>query len=240
VSGTILNALDGMGVPAVNLTLRRGINVSTGSTTDSVATGSDGTYRLDALNAGHYTAEATVAGFTTLYFPIRCVGGSATDNQDGTMTPTMSGTETRFVLTWGARPNDLDSHLTGPRPGMMATERFHIYYGERSYSEANTIYTLLDHDDTSAYGPETVTVRAEICGVYRYSILDFSNQSDETSTALSLSGATVQVYRASTMVTSFHVPSNRRGNLWTVFEMLDGVIAPINRVSFLENTSELP
>jgi len=47
---------------------------------------------------------------------------------------------------------------------------------------------------------------------------------------LSLSGATVRVYRGDTLVQTFHVPPMRDGYQWTVFEMEGDVIRPINTI----------
>lgn len=112
----------------------------------------------------------------------------------------------RIVLSWGAIPRDLDSHLLGFAPG------FHLYYSNPRSGNA-----ALDVDDTTAFGPETVTVNSWSSGFYRYYIRDFSNGGNSSSTALANSGAVVQFYWGSDSVEVFQVP-NAPGYLWHVFD----------------------
>jgi hypothetical protein len=123
------------------------------------------------------------------------------------------------VLTWGASPNDLDSHLTGPNAD---GSRFHVYYASRG-SLTLAPFAKLDVDDVSGFGPETMTITQMNAGTYRYSVHDFSNRSSATSTALRSSGAKVQVYTPAGLAQTFFVP-NQAGTLWTVFE-LSGTLA---------------
>ena len=116
----------------------------------------------------------------------------------------------RIVLRWGYTPSDLDSHLYITNNGSS----YHVYYGrkEPSGSQAN-----LDVDDTSSYGPETVTV-VDIFekGIYTYGVHNYSNNSSSTSTALANSGATVEVYFGEVLYGTYSVPSGA-GTYWNVF-----------------------
>jgi hypothetical protein len=60
---------------------------------------------------------------------------------------------------------------------------------------------------------------------------DYSNRNEEYSVALSNSSAQVRVYQGSTLISSFNVPSNTEGTLWTVFELSNGQITPVNSLS---------
>jgi carboxypeptidase family protein len=231
VSGKILNALNGIGVGGLTVSLREGINVTTGIIVATTSTGSDGSYSFTNLYAGNYTAEVSGTGYNTTYFTITCIGGTTTANQDATITPILSSGETRIILTWSATPRDLDSHLTGPLPDGT---RFHMYY---PYAEANLgspwpEYVTLDLDDVTSYGPETITIYQQIDGVYRYSVHDYTNGNSSSSTALSNSCAQVRVYRGSDLVATFNVPFNQGGTLWTVFELSGVEITPINTMSY--------
>jgi hypothetical protein len=244
VSGKIVNALDGTGVGGLSINLRAGINVTTGLIVATTTTQSGGFYSFRALNAGYYTAEVSGSGYNTTYFTVICIGGMTTANQDATITPILSSGETRIILTWGATPSDLDSHLTGPLPDGT---RFHMYWwhaelcesGCSGYGSPWPEYVKLDKDDTSSYGPETATVYQQISGTYRYSVHDFTNRWSSYSTALSNSGAQVRVYRGSNLVETFNVPSNQEGTLWTVFELSGDAITPINTMSYESYSSDI-
>ena len=54
-------------------------------------------------------------------------------------------------LTWGAEPEDLDSHT------LAANRDEHIFYGQPGELAANP-YVALDVDDTSDFGPEITTI----------------------------------------------------------------------------------
>jgi len=115
----------------------------------------------------------------------------------------------RVVLNWGATPSDLDSHLVYPGN--------HVYFIDKQGAEAN-----LDVDDTTSYGPETITIERKHDGErYIYAVHDYSNREDMNSTALSRSGAKVFVYVGQTLVRTYYVPANKKGNLWQVFAVTE-------------------
>ena len=93
------------------------MNATTGSIVSTTTSDVNGYYYFDGLDAGNYTAELIKTGWATTYFSIICIGDLTKDNQNGTITPLLAEDETRIVLTWGATPDDLDSHLTGPIAG---------------------------------------------------------------------------------------------------------------------------
>jgi len=231
VSGRILSALSGAGVQGITVDLRSGMNSISSPITASTVSGSDGGYRFSNLAAGNYTAEIRASGYVTTHFGIICLGGQEIGNQNAVITPILPPGQKRIVLTWGATPSDLDSHMTGPLPG---GSRFHMFY---PYAQSNSgspwpAYVTLDLDDVTSYGPETTTLLQEIPGVYRFSVHNYSNRGSANSTALSSSGALVRVYREGGLLASFPVPTGQGGTLWTVFEMENGVIRPINSFSY--------
>lgn len=137
----------------------------------------------------------------------------------------------RIVMKWGATPNDLDSHLTGP--AVSGSGRFHTYYSARnyytngSYSSTNLVdYAAeLDYDVTSSYGPEITTIHRYTPGDYYFYVHDFSNKSSTNSTAMSTSGVTVSIYQGSSNTlyklddgtdACFNIPSSRIATLWGV------------------------
>lgn len=127
----------------------------------------------------------------------------------------------RVVLTWGASPSDLASHLVGPNAS--STTRFHLYYEYKDIGAAGTDswQADLDYDDRTAFGPEVVTIRQFVPGTYYFYVHNFSNRGTSDSTVLSNSGAKVQVYRGNepTPINEFTVTQNQVGTYWNVFEL---------------------
>jgi hypothetical protein len=228
ISGTISSALDGNGVSGLTINFRKGVNVTSGNIVKSSTTEADGLYTASDLEAGSYTGEIFGSGYQTNYFTVVVLGGGTNDEQNGTINPILVEGEIRIVLTWGTSPSDLDSHLTGPISN--SSERFHVYFGELG-SINGSPYSNLDVDDTSGEGPETVTIRKQLSGVYRYYVHDFSNGGSTSSRALADSSAKVKVYKGSGLVAEYNVP-NKEGTLWSVIEISGNQIKPINTVSY--------
>ncbi|HSC69082.1 MAG TPA: tetratricopeptide repeat protein [Cellvibrio sp.] len=115
----------------------------------------------------------------------------------------------RIVLNWGASPKDLDSHIVYPDN--------HVYFSEMVGADAQ-----LDVDDTTSYGPETITLARKHDGErYVYAVHDYSN-GDNPGLFLSKSSAKVFVYVGQTLIRTYYVPANQVGNLWTVFAITEG------------------
>ncbi len=116
----------------------------------------------------------------------------------------------RIVLSWGATPPDLDSHLW--------YNNAHVYFSKKEGPQAN-----LDVDDTDSYGPETITIEEKKPGTeYYYAVHDFTNIDHPHANALSQSEAKVFVYVGQSLVKTYYVPKNKTGNLWTVFKITAG------------------
>jgi hypothetical protein len=132
----------------------------------------------------------------------------------------------RIVLSWGAKPRDLDSHLVYPGN--------HIFFSAQQGDKAN-----LDVDDTDSYGPETITVNTKKHGQkYIYSVHDFINKNDGgRSRQLSdFSDAKVFVYIGSTLIRTYYIPKGKLGNLWTVFYIDgDGEFHDVNKFGTAES-----
>lgn len=113
----------------------------------------------------------------------------------------------RIVLSWGENPEDLDSHIAYPGN--------HIYFAEKEGTDAD-----LDVDDTDSYGPETITLHKKRYGeTYVYAVHDFTNRDNPSSKALAGSQAKVFVYVGQSLVRTYYVPKEQRGNLWKVFRI---------------------
>jgi hypothetical protein len=130
----------------------------------------------------------------------------------------------KIVLTWGAEPRDLDSHLSTPS---MEGSSYHVYYASRG-SANSAPYVWLDLDDTSGYGPETIWFERFYPGTYVYSVYLYSGTG-----TLNTSQAHVEVIGSNGVVRSFNVPAAGSGLWWNVFS-IDGAtrtITPINTLS---------
>ncbi|MEM7658672.1 MAG: carboxypeptidase regulatory-like domain-containing protein, partial [Bacteroidota bacterium] len=192
--GKVTDAFTGQGLAGVVLQVRSGNNNSSGQVLATTSTSISGFYQIANLPAGNYTVEATKVGYISDYFFAICLGNRTTGQQNGSLTPELPNDEVRIVLTWGATPSDLDSHLTGPLEG---GNRFHVYWLNRNPSGAQA---NLDVDDITSFGPETITILEQSPGVYRYSIHNFSNLNETNSSALAYSGARVRVFFGSTEI----------------------------------------
>ena len=169
-SGTITDALTGEGVPNVEISVVKGKNNSSGEVIDTITTDDAGYYSVE-LPGGNYTLLLSAEGYVSTTKNIVVIGDSEKPNQNATITPELEEEEMRIVLTWGEEPSDLDSHLTGPK---VDGGRFHIYWSNKVYKDAETEVNL-DKDDVSSYGPETITVINQVAdGTYKYNGLLFS------------------------------------------------------------------
>jgi hypothetical protein len=229
IEGVVSNASNGQPISNVNLLLRKGMNVKTGTILATANSSYNGSYRFNNISAGNYTIEVAKDGYITSYFSVVCIGNQTTSNQNVSITQDLLNDEIRIVLEWGATPRDLDSHLTGPIPN--SSSRFHIFYGFKNYYFDNELYSNLDYDDVSSYGPETITINVQTSGTYRYSVHDYTNRYSSNSNALALSSAKVKVYQGANLLNTFNVP-NTDGTLWTVFEIDGNRISPINSMSY--------
>ncbi|RKZ53384.1 MAG: hypothetical protein DRR08_27400 [Candidatus Parabeggiatoa sp. nov. 2] len=228
-TGQLLNAFNGQGVSNATLNIRSGINVTSGTLVATTTTDSQGNYRLD-LPGGNYTIEALINGYTSTYFPIVCIGNHTADNQNASITPTINAGEIRIMLTWGARPLDLDSHLLTPNIG---GGRYHIYFRSRG-RQSSAPYAQLDVDDVNSYGPETITIYQSHPGTYHYFVYNFSG-----SPAMTTSGAKIEVYSATGLVKSYNIPLSGTGRYWNVFSYngSTGEITTVDQISSVAPTA---
>lgn len=228
-SGEITNALDGSKINGATLSLREGINVTTGPIVFTTTTDVNGGFIFSDIPAGHYTAEVSKDSYTSNFYSIIVLGGETRGNQNSSLTPIVIAGETRIVLTWGQTPSDLDSHLKTP-------SNHHVFYSNKIPSGAGA---NLDLDDTSSYGPETITITEEQNGTYTYYVHDYSNKGSSSSSVLSESQAVVKIYQGSEIVATFNVP-NINGTLWKVFSIENGTIVPINNMYYESSSTNVP
>ncbi len=225
VSGTITDAVTGSAASGAVINLYAGINTTSGSIVATATTDASGAYTF-TVAGGQYTAQVSKSGYTTATFTVVALGASTRPNQNFSITPNVSSSQIRIVLTWGARPYDLDSHLNVP----LGSGSAHVYFSHRGSSTASP-WAALDRDDMSSYGPETITIYAEQPGDYCYYVHDYSDRSSASSTALASSGAVVKVYIGPSLAATYNVPGGG-GTLWKVFKLNGTTITPINSMLY--------
>jgi len=259
ISGTIQDAVDSSVVVSdVTLSIRSGMNTTSGTIIKTAITDSSGNYSLSSMSAGWYTIQFSKTGYITGNFNVYSCG--SVGNQNSQISTSLADGTMRIVLHWGASSGlgVVDSHLTGPD---NVSGRFHIYWpnSKRKFFYYTNDYTCsgctasqksdnvtLDQDDTSAPGTETITIPTDSWrnGTYRYSAHYYGATTSgwssgfASSTLLSQSGTTVTVYYGSTEPRTYNVP-NSAGNLWTVFT-IDGsskVVTTVNNMSAVAGTS---
>ena len=234
IGGVITNSVNGVGIPNVKLTIRKGWNKLTGEVIDTVYTNSSGGYTV-RLPLGNYTVAMECANFVSNHINV-AVTANGNDNCNGVMTPDSNSTvelgDMRIVLTWGDSPRDLDSHLWGPT--VDGSDWYHIYYMNMRYNYNGERAAFLDVDDISYYGPETTTIYDMTPnGTYSFYVHDYTNKYVTASRILANSGAKVQVYMGEELIGQFHVPTSGVGNTWHVFDFdaERGILTGVNTFS---------
>lgn len=185
---------------------------------------SNGVYTITNIPPGNRTLSATKTGYIT-YKDSMYLGFNPTTTYNLTISPVLGAGQIRAVLTWNVDPHDLDSHLWTPNGSR-------IFF----YAKGNCLFTpfaCLDVDDTSSYGPETITIKQRLPGTYTYAIHTYAGYGSIAQT----SNARVKVYIGSQSYV--FTPPACTGSLcstyrwWHVFTIngANGQITPINRYS---------
>ncbi len=91
----------------------------------------------------------------------------------------------------------------------------------------------MDRDDTSSYGPETVTLTLRVDNnvTYKYYVYDYTNGGSSSSMAMSFSEAKVEVYSSKGKIKEFTIAPNQYGTRWNVFEIMNGNIISVDEVN---------
>lgn len=224
IYGSIKDALTGQVVSDVSIKISKGW--STEASADSADSECVAEEKTDAngeyshrkktvmgvdfgLDAGNYTVTISKEGYISTTFNVTIVGGQDMEF-NSSITPIGAENVYHIVLTWGLQPRDLDSHLNAT----YQDSRDHIYYSDKYGYYAN-----LDVDDTTSYGPETITIEdiTKYSGDIMYSVHDYTNRYSDSSTGLATSGAVVKVYRGGRLLETYYVPSDKQGTVWNVF-----------------------
>ncbi|HGY09205.1 MAG TPA: hypothetical protein ENK37_04000 [Oceanithermus profundus] len=224
VTGTVVDATTGRPVArALACFVYRGHVTSVCDSTSNT-----GEFQLQNLPEGDQAVEVSKAGFASARESVRLVGGTTATLQI-TLNPQLSSGEYRVVLTWGENPSDLDSHLWVPQRAGY----YEVFYPSNSRGDCSgPPYACLDVDDTTSFGPETVTIAQLQSGTYRYAVHWFAGAGSWAG-----SRAVVKVYDAGGLIASYTAPANSSepgaGSLrwWYVFDLEGGTLLPKNTLS---------
>ncbi|XME02264.1 carboxypeptidase regulatory-like domain-containing protein [Lachnospiraceae bacterium C1.1] len=220
ITGKVIDASVGNDTPLQDaiVRIRRGLNNTNGSyladedgNTIVILTNEDGEYEFSDLPYGYYTVEAALAGYSSGYRSI-VVNEAEETVENIIITQFLTDGLLSVTLTWGETPYDLDSHLVGPTPGGTT---FHTWFSDLNRYEGSTLVADLDHDDTTSYGPEKTTVRANADGIYYFFVHNYSNEA-----LLSASGAKVWLYIGDELRGTFSIPTaacSTSDIYWNVF-----------------------
>ena len=232
-SGTIVDTATGESMEGVQLTFNPGWNnfdeqtggALWGQSLATTTTDNQGHYEVH-LPLGYYTVVLTYDQYLDSAFNIVIQEG-ATDNQNGTITPLVTGNAGEgylVTLTWGENPSDLDSHVQGTRSDGGS---FHVYYIQKNFDENGTTVCNLDYDDTTSYGPEHITLKPDTSQPYYYYVYRFAG-----SGTVGTSSAKVTVHRGNVLVREFNVPVNQGGgDYWNVFAIVNNQLIVRDTIS---------
>ena len=214
---TLKDALNGNVVTNGYVKVREGQNNKTGDVVQEVTNDGNSSVNI-SLYPNTYTVEVGANGYTHSFNTVTILG-DVNGTYEFSITPVLSADQVRVVLSWGENPSDLDSHLVRTTNG---NQDYHVYYSNMRPANADA---NLDTDDTSSYGPETVTINnLNSASTYKYYVHDYSNGGNHSDEVFKTSGAKVDVYYGDQSRT-FYVP-NENGNAWKVFEIVNGEIVP--------------
>ena len=229
-SGKVVNSLTGAGAPGVTLTIKKDWNSADEESeiVKTAITDENGNYSVE-LPLGNYTVIATKEGYTSSSFNIIVQEGT-TSNQNGTITPLITGDNYLITLTWGENPRDLDSHVEGT---LSNGSKFHVYYSHKSQYDSDIEVCNLDYDDTDSYGPEHITLNTTNDTPYYYYIYKYAG-----SGTVGNSGAKITIEQGNTLIAEFNVPTDLGGeDYWNVFAIKNGELIIRNTITSSADTS---
>ncbi|HOV94759.1 MAG TPA: carboxypeptidase regulatory-like domain-containing protein [Spirochaetales bacterium] len=199
-----------------------GVKVTASGSSASATTNSNGEFTIE-LPAGQRTLHFKKSGYQFTDVTVTVVADDTTAvGEDIVGYPELTSGQYRIVLTWGENPRDLDSHLLLP-DGIED-----VYYSHKVASDSSA---NLDWDDTTSYGPETVTIVTQKSGDYYYSVYHFAG-----SGYIGTSSAVVKVYNSSGLQKTYTVSSAPGASTstkrwWQVFKLNGSTITPINQLA---------
>ena len=218
LSGVVVDAMTGEGIPKAELIFEGQEDSLHKGETD---TDSKGAFSIE-LDPDVYEVTITADGYVVETFEFEMEEDRNYSGEQFIISPELAAGSARIVLEWGSEPQDLDSYLIGDSDSSGSV--FVSYYSKTAVSGGETVAEL-DVDDTTGYGPETITLY-DLNGKYRYTVVDYRGTN-----TLQEYGATVKVYlpgMAQPEVITIN-PGAGVENIWEVFELDHGELKILNR-----------
>jgi len=231
LGGYIFNGRTNDKIDGATLFVRKGYNNHIGEVIATQHTDENGNYTFASLPNGSYTIEISKDGYFSSY--VNRVILADNDNVNfsilaDTRTSILDrGAFATVVLTWGENPSDLDSHLYIATSADNST-REHVYYSDEVAGSATPedindpcategVVASLDLDDTSSYGPETMSICEGYSQPIHYYVDNYSENYYEDVSAY----AKVVVRKADGTIYEIVPPSSNPNNYnaWKVFDI---------------------
>jgi hypothetical protein len=215
VRGEVVDAVTGQPIEGADIYFSFGTNTDPEEADLATQSEAGGAYQLVNVPVGTFLCVIRADGFADTIVEDVVFGAGDNRLNPAPLTETLDPGQFRFVLSWGESPFDLDSHLTGPA---LDGNRFHVYFANR---EPTGAAANLDRDDTSSFGPETVTITGLRDGMYRYSVYNYSDPSSSGAEGMAASPARVEVFDETGQIRSYTAPpaEGGEGNTWRVLEL---------------------
>lgn len=217
-SGTVLSYTTADGIGGVTVSV-------SGHSYFTTTTDEYGDFSFD-VPTGDQTLTFTKTGYVFSDLDITVAIGETTTVSSNAIygQPVLGSGQYRIVLTWGETPSDLDSHLITPSGE-------EVYFSDKTTTAGDA---NLDVDDTSSYGPETITITSPQSGIYKYFVYNWSGSPDITT-----SSAVIKVYNSSGLIKTYNVPTTGTGRYWNVFTLNGSTITDINTVGTVDPAGSL-
>jgi len=139
------------------------------------------------------------------------------------------------ILSWKVDPRDLDTHLV--KYDLSGNQQYHIYYSHKNDSASGD---NLDRDDTSSYGPETLTIQnVDADSVYVYYVYHYGGSGSISTTSLAQVDVTNFFSATEPFQAAYQAPTSGEGRYWKVFEVRNGVVEPCRTNCIMGSTPTL-
>ncbi len=214
LQGQVTNAVSGDPIADAQVCIQ--------GTTQCVDTDANGNYTISDVAPGEQVLNVREDGYIPVNDQQVTVTAGETASRPIPMSPELAEGELRIVLTWGANPSDLDSHLFLP-------DNTDIDYNKKGQI-INGVQ--LDLDETNGEGPETITILEQQDGSYAYGVYLYAGNG-----TIPTSNAVVRVYRGDQEIATYMADSlTGDGKWWYVFD-LNGATGNITEVNTLSGNS---
>lgn len=161
-------------------------------------------------------------GYASSVFTIELMAGTIFFNRFS-VSPSLLRGQIRIVLDWDKNPPDLDAHL-------VKQGAYHISY--RDMKTSSDSQAQLDHDATTGYGPETITISSiDPGGSYDFFVHNFTDRNATNSLNLSESKATIKVFSSQGLIKIYHITPEIIGRYWKVFRIEHGEVSDVGEIT---------